>query len=68
MHEEENNMHQDPNNWKFGFFYFNPKDKRVWVFKRIPYMGLTINFANPYSVLVILIFIVVVVLLGKTSS
>ena len=64
---EENNMHQDPNNWKLGIFYFNPKDKRVWVSKRIPFMGLTINFGNPYSVVVVLLFIAVVVFIGKTT-
>jgi uncharacterized membrane protein len=51
---EENEYHNNPGNWKLGIFYFNPKDKRVFVLKRLPGMGLTINFANPYSILVIL--------------
>ena len=52
--EENENMHQDPNNWKLGIFYFNPKDKRILVLKRLPGFGFTFNFANPYSILVIL--------------
>lgn len=32
-------------------FYFNREDKRVMLPKRIPWMGWTINFADPKSVL-----------------
>jgi len=53
MNEEENEMWNDPDNWKWGFVYFNPKDKRVFVLKRVPWMGITLNFANPLSGLVI---------------
>jgi uncharacterized membrane protein len=65
MSEEENNMHQDPNNWKFGVFYFNPKDKRVLVLKRIPGLGVTFNFGNPFTVIAILLTIIVIGLLSK---
>ena len=47
-----NQWHKDPNNWKWGMFYFNKKDKRVFPPKRVSMMGWTVNFANPLSVLV----------------
>jgi uncharacterized membrane protein len=40
---------KDTNNWKFGMFYFNKEDKRLFVSKKIEWMGTTINFANPKS-------------------
>ena len=60
MNEEENEMWKDPNNWKLGIFYFNPKDKRMFVLKRIPSMGVTVNFANPFSGFVILALILAI--------
>jgi uncharacterized membrane protein len=45
--------HADPDNWKLGLFYYNPKDKRVLPPKLIKWMGWTINFANPFSILVL---------------
>lgn len=42
---------KDPNNWVWGIFYYNPKDKRIFPPKRNPNMGWTVNFANPKSVL-----------------
>lgn len=42
--------HADPANWKFGIFYYNRQDKRIFPPKRT-YLGWTINFANPISVL-----------------
>lgn len=66
MMNEENNMHQDPNNWKFGVFYFNPKDKRVLVLKRIPGLGVTFNFGNPFTVIAILLTVILIGLLTKT--
>lgn len=49
-----NQWHNDPDNWKWGFIYFNPKDKRVLVPKRQKFLGLTVNFASPYSLLVLI--------------
>lgn len=42
--------HKDPNNWKWGIFYYNPKDPRGMVPKKIEWMGWTINFANTKAV------------------
>jgi uncharacterized membrane protein len=49
--------HKDPNNWIWGIFYFNPKDKRLLPPKKIMWMGWTVNFANPYSILVLIIIV-----------
>ncbi len=43
--------HDDPENWKFGIFYFNKEDKRIFPPKRISWLGWTINFGNPKSIL-----------------
>lgn len=47
MNDWDDEMHKDPNNWKFGIFYFNPNDPRLFLPKRIPAFGITLNFANP---------------------
>jgi uncharacterized membrane protein len=36
----------NPLNWKWGIFYFNRKDSRVIVPKRINSLGWTLNFAH----------------------
>ncbi len=46
--------HANPANWKWGVFYYNKEDKRVLSPKRIKYLGWTINFANPYAIIVLL--------------
>ncbi|MEC5166107.1 putative membrane protein [Flavobacterium sp. PL11] len=58
--ETKRQWHQDPNNWVLGVFYYNKDDKRVFPPKRIPWMGFTINFANPISVAVLFIFLFIV--------
>jgi uncharacterized membrane protein len=49
----------DPNNWKWGIFYYNKEDKRLMPPKKNPAMGFTINFANKKSVLFFLLLILV---------
>jgi len=49
--ETQNQWSNDPNNWKWGVFYFNRDDNRIFPPKRIPWMGWTINFAKPKSIL-----------------
>ncbi len=48
----------DPSNWKFGVFYFNPKDKRIFPPKRLKSFGWTINFANPVSIAAIILLVI----------
>ena len=65
MNEEENEMYNDPDNWRLGFIYFNPKDKRVFVLKRFPGMGLTLNFGNPFSILPIALIAILAVFCSR---
>jgi len=46
-----------PDHYKWGIFYYNPYDTRVIVPKRIKWAGWTLNFANPFSYLIILAII-----------
>ena len=45
---------KDPNNWVWGIFYYNKEDQRLFVPKKIEWMGITINFANSKSIWVLL--------------
>lgn len=58
-----NAMSRDPQNWK-GPFYFNKEDYRVIVPKYSPWMGWTLNFANPYAY-VSLVLIIIIAILSK---
>ncbi|OXA71887.1 hypothetical protein B0A67_09770 [Flavobacterium aquidurense] len=62
--EEKNDWHNDPNNWVWGLFYYNPKDNRLLCPKRIKQLGLTINFGNPNSVFFAVILILTLYLLS----
>lgn len=57
--------HNDPSNWKWGVFYYNKKDKRIFPPKRIKSLGWTVNFANPISLLVLFVIIISILLLFK---
>jgi uncharacterized membrane protein len=61
---EKDRMISDPDNYKWGIFYFNPKDSRVAVPKHNPMMGWTMNFGNIYTYWIIF-GIVVVILVTK---
>lgn len=54
---------KDPSNWR-GVFYFNRKDSRIVVPKINPATGWTFNLANPYSYLLI-VGIVLIIILAK---
>jgi len=57
--DELDRMRFDPDNYKWGIFYFNPKDPRIILPKRNLYMGFTLNFANPIAYLIIILVIAV---------
>jgi uncharacterized membrane protein len=44
----------NPDNYKLGIFYFNPKDKRLIVPKQDRYRGWTLNFGNIFTYIIIL--------------
>jgi uncharacterized membrane protein len=62
-HDTMEKWRKDPNNWKFGLFYYNPEDLRIFPPKRIKWMGMTINFANPKSVVVFTLFLLFVIIM-----
>ncbi len=64
--EEKNNWHDDPNNWVWGLFYYNPKDNRMFPPKKIKELGWTINFANPNSVFLCVVLILVLMILSES--
>lgn len=53
--ETSDRWKNDPNNWIWGIFYYNKEDHRIFSPKKTEEMGSTINFANPKSVLALLI-------------
>lgn len=55
-----NQMSKNPNNWR-GPFYFNRKDPRLIVPKLNPSMGWTFNFASPYTYLLIIAVVLIIV-------
>ena len=66
--EQLDNWHNDPSNWTWGLFYYNKEDKRIFPPKRISGLGWTINFANPFSILLFLIIIGIIICIGSISS
>lgn len=46
-------MQKDPTNWR-GPFYYNRHDHRLFVPKREPLLGYTLNLANPYGYVMII--------------
>lgn len=63
--EQQNQWNNDPNNWIWGFFYYNPKDSRLFPPKRIKELGWTINFANPNSVFLAIILIAILIIISE---
>lgn len=54
-------QHDNPENWKWGVFYFNRKDFRVIVPKQNPIMGWTFNFAHPIGYIFIILILAIIV-------
>ena len=50
---------KDPANWKWGMFYYNKEDPRLMPPKPNPAYGVTVNFANPKSVRLFLLFMLI---------
>lgn len=59
------NEQPDPSHYKWGLFYYNKNDKRIFPPKRNPALGWTINFANPYSVIALIGILIVVFVLTR---
>ena len=52
--------HNDPANWKLGIFYYNKLDTRLFPPKRIKQLGSTVNFANPKSIMALIVLVTVI--------
>lgn len=63
--ETKNKWINDPNNWIWGIFYYNVKDKRLFPPKKIKQFGWTTNFANPNSVFALIILMLTLIVLGR---
>lgn len=63
--ETRKEWNNDPNNWIWGIFYFNPKDNRLFPPKKIKQLGWTINFANPNSAFIVILIITILIILGE---
>jgi uncharacterized membrane protein len=59
------NWHKDPNNWKWGWFYNNKEDKRIFLPKRNKYLGWTVNFANPISIISLIVITITIILISQ---
>ncbi len=63
--DELNKENSDPSYWIWGIFYFNKNDKRIFPPKRDKYAGWTVNFANPFSILAIIVLIILLAVIGS---
>jgi len=63
--ETKNEWENDPDNWIWGMFYYNPKDKRSYFPKRIKEFGWHANYADPNYVVIVLLLVAVIVVFIK---
>jgi uncharacterized membrane protein len=59
--DTNDNGHNDSANWKWGIFYYNPKDNRLLPPKRYG-LGWTINFANMDSAIAFILVLTLIIL------
>ena len=57
---ELDRMINDPVNYKLGIFYFNPRDSRTIVPKRKKNPAWTLNFASPYTWIILLVVTILI--------
>ena len=62
---ENDRMIEDPANYKWGIFYFNRKDRRIIVPKRLKMMGWTLNFANFYTYIILFLIFAIAIIIGQ---
>ncbi len=65
--ELQEQWHNDPKNWKFGIFYFNKEDKRIFPPKRNKYLGWTVNFGNSISIIVFVVVLLALILINQLN-
>lgn len=64
MKNKDNQQKSD--NW-IGILYFNREDSRVIVPKRVPGLGWTLNFANPYTYIIIIAIVSIIIIYNYLS-
>lgn len=57
METDFSKFRQDPKNYKKGLIYYCPEDPCLVLPKRDPWMGWTINFAHPWALYCMLLFV-----------
>lgn len=63
--ETKNEWENDPDNWIWGMFYYNPKDKRSYFPKKIKEFGWHANYADPNYIIIVLLLVAVIVVFIK---
>ena len=58
-------MKTNQEKYVWGLFYFNREDPRVIMPKINRWMGWTLNFASPWSYILLFVFIFLVIWLGN---
>lgn len=54
-----NKVPNESDYWNWGVIYYNPNDKRIFLPKRTG-LGITLNFAQPISVILIVLFFIII--------
>jgi len=62
LKNHKNKIIINSNNWYGGIFYYNPDDQRIIVPKRIEWLGWTLNYARPTSLLIIAAILLIIIL------
>ncbi len=65
---EDGKMTGDPTNYKWGFLYYNLNDKRILVPKSFSKLGWTLNFAQPFSYVIIIGIIAFAILIANIGK
>jgi uncharacterized membrane protein len=63
-----NRLEKNPDHYKWGIFYFNPDDTRIILPKQNQWMGWTMNFANPWSYVILGSFIIIALIVAYYSK
>lgn len=58
-------MKTNPDYYKWGLFYFNREDQRIFVPKVNRLMGWTLNFARPETYIIIAAFLILMIYLTR---
>mgnify|MGYP003544703277 CR=1 FL=1 len=63
--ETKNKWENDPKNWIWGMFYYNPKDKRSYFPRKPKELGWHANYADPNNIIIIALMVAIILVLIK---